>query len=315
LNTVTLQNANTANPTFVAPLVGTFDLLEFEVSVSDGTSPAETDTVEISVIAAPAGTLTGTVRDSRGSAVAGATVSVVRSDGQRATDARTNGAGQYTISDVRVGSNTISVSAPGFESEVRDVTLTSGQSRTENFTLSSRSTVLEGSVRFSNGSAAAGADIEVLDGSGTVLSSARTDSAGEYRITDLDRTDVANGRSIRIRHPNAAEWNVTVRLNQGVSNRHDFRYGTLQVTVTGRGRGVSRRLTGTFVEILVGDQVIASNTTTRRSRKLTFQNVPATLVKIRATNPSLAATQTETTVSPGPRAHRVTIQMRARGGF
>ncbi|MCB9933829.1 MAG: S8 family serine peptidase [Planctomycetes bacterium] len=47
---VTLQNANTANPTFIAPMVSSAFIITFELTVDDGRGGSDTDTVVVTVL-------------------------------------------------------------------------------------------------------------------------------------------------------------------------------------------------------------------------------------------------------------------------
>src|SRR5689334_25178801 len=63
--------------------------------------------------AAEAGTVTGIVTDQLGGAVSGATVVLTR-DGQKVTDARTDGDGHFAVAVVEAGRYGLQVEAPGF---------------------------------------------------------------------------------------------------------------------------------------------------------------------------------------------------------
>lgn len=314
--TVTLNNAATANPTFTAPLVRSFENLRFQVSVSDGVNAPATDSVLISVSAGAPGALSGTVSDGSGNAVPGATVQAVREDGQRSTAAVTNNAGSYFISDVRAGDNTVTVSASGFEPLSLDITMPAGGQLVRNFILDTPTATLQGTVLLANGSPLVGARVEFLDGLGNVLGSDLTDSSGEYRILDVTRASVQAGSTIRITHPAQIRWVVTnLTLNEGVTNLRDFRYGALRVTVDTKPASLRRKLNGTTVELFIGDSLVASNVASRRVRVLTFPNVPATLVRVRAKNPNLTGASISTSVPSGPRVHKVKLKLQRRGVF
>jgi large repetitive protein len=82
-------------------------------------------------LAASAGTITGTVKDSLGAVVAGVSISS-STGGYTAT---TNSSGVYTISSVAAGSYTLTAAKASFASATSPVTVQAGQSATANFTM------------------------------------------------------------------------------------------------------------------------------------------------------------------------------------
>ncbi|QDO88252.1 S8 family serine peptidase [Ornithinimicrobium ciconiae] len=100
---------------------------EHEVSVTVG----ETTTLAVTLEASDAGAIGGTVRDGSGAPIVGAEVSV-----EGAEPATTGTDGSYLISDLTVGSYTVTASADGFTAEsVEDVAVTAGTVTTVDFAL------------------------------------------------------------------------------------------------------------------------------------------------------------------------------------
>src|SRR3974390_1350433 len=73
------------------------------------------------------GEITGTVTDSSGAAVAGAAVSAVCPDTNQTHSVSSGSAGEYRLSDLPVCVYQVSVSAQGFKTTLRNVTVTLAQ--------------------------------------------------------------------------------------------------------------------------------------------------------------------------------------------
>ncbi|MPZ97487.1 MAG: PQQ-binding-like beta-propeller repeat protein, partial [Propionibacteriales bacterium] len=91
----------------------------------------ETDTVDVTLAAAGAGVVDGTVVDADGAAVAGAEVRLVDTD----HIATTGTDGSYSIVDVPAATYTLRVTATGFGSASQDVEVVAGQSTSVDVTL------------------------------------------------------------------------------------------------------------------------------------------------------------------------------------
>ena len=66
------------------------------------------------------GSITGTITDSTGATIAGATVTVTNADTSLTFSRATSSAGEYTFTPLKIGNYTLKVSAPGFEPVERD---------------------------------------------------------------------------------------------------------------------------------------------------------------------------------------------------
>ncbi len=80
-------------------------------------------------------TLSGTITDAAGKAVANAKVSVKNLATNQSTDAETNSAGSYSVANLSPGDYEVSVSAAGFDTKVAKVTIAAGVDQTMNLTL------------------------------------------------------------------------------------------------------------------------------------------------------------------------------------
>ena len=82
------------------------------------------------------GSILGTIRDSSGSPVAGAEVSIVNTETGIGTQTKTNATGDYDIPQLRVGVYTITASATGFSHAVaQNITLSIGNRQRIDLTL------------------------------------------------------------------------------------------------------------------------------------------------------------------------------------
>src|SRR5262249_51424847 len=114
------------------------------------------------------GAVSGTVNDSSGAPVAGASV------GFGGGSTTTNAAGGYTLSGIPVGTIQLVASASGFQSSTQNVTIQGGVTATANFTLSppaSTGTVTGKVTNISTGGVISGATVSWSGGSSTANSS------------------------------------------------------------------------------------------------------------------------------------------------
>src|SRR5207247_2429103 len=125
--------------------------------------------------ASTTGTITGTVKSAAtgNPPVAGATITVAGTS----LSATSGGDGSYTLSNVPAGGQSLNVSKTGFRSATAQVTVTAGQTVTQNFLLSSGVGTITGTVRnAANGQGLSGATVTVA---GTNLS-ATSGGDGSY---------------------------------------------------------------------------------------------------------------------------------------
>ncbi|HET7723678.1 MAG TPA: carboxypeptidase regulatory-like domain-containing protein, partial [Propionibacteriaceae bacterium] len=128
----------------------------------------------------PAVPIAGTITDTSGKPIAGATVS----DWNRLVSATSGPDGAVSLYDLPSYNQLFRVTAPGYVPK----TLVTAPTPTSLGTIVlQRSATISGTVVFDlGGSPLVGADIRVYGATGTLAAAARTDSDGAYRITDLE---------------------------------------------------------------------------------------------------------------------------------
>jgi subtilisin family serine protease len=130
----------------------------------------------------PTGTMSGTVTNSsNGNPIAGATVHAV---GPSDRTAITNASGQYSFSNLPVGSYDVTASAFGFASQTANgVVVTEGANTVQNFTLAPvASHSVSGTVTDSDGNPIANGTVTILN---TPIPPATTDAAGNYSFPSV----------------------------------------------------------------------------------------------------------------------------------
>jgi hypothetical protein len=84
---------------------------------------------------ATGGKLAGTVKNSSGAAISGATVKISGGSIATSVSLTTSSTGAYSTNFIPVGTYTITVSATGFTSQSKTATVNTGQTTTVNFVL------------------------------------------------------------------------------------------------------------------------------------------------------------------------------------
>ncbi len=194
------------------------------------------------------GTITGTVKNSSGAAIVGASVSF----GGGSTT--TSSTGAYTLSSVPTGTVQLVASATGFQSVTQNVTVTAGDTVTSNFTLTSAATsgAVTGKVTSaSSGAALSGATVSWSGGTTT------TSTTGVYTLS----TVTAGAQSISATKsgylprtlPTTVTSGATSTLNIAIATAGKLTFkvttsaGALVsgVTLTIKGGSVATTVTGT----------------------------------------------------------------------
>ena len=201
------------------------------------------------------GAITGHVKDSTtGAAITGATVSY--SGGSTVTDS----SGAYTLSNVPVGSRSISASQTGYVARTGSVTVTSGATATLDFQLDPVPTTSPGAVsgrvtNLANGVALSGATVSFSGGSTT------SDSTGSYTLNNVTpgTYNLITTRSGYISQTKSVTVTsgATATLNFGMATG-----GKLAGTVTGPS---GTAIAGAAVTISGGSVSTTINTTTNSS--------------------------------------------------
>lgn len=166
----------------------------FGAMISGASLTADETTVTQNIAMTAASTVTGTVLDSSGAAVADATVTLTRSGGIYGVyTATTNASGVFTVSvydltnynGTAVADYTVSVSKSGYITKTGAVTISSdGSALTgNNYTLTAAG-VITGTVKTSAGAELSGVLVTADDSFGHTYS-ATTDASGAYTLTSL----------------------------------------------------------------------------------------------------------------------------------
>ncbi|HEX9603063.1 MAG TPA: carboxypeptidase-like regulatory domain-containing protein, partial [Myxococcales bacterium] len=145
--------------------------------------PAGTKKKHRFVANAPRGTLTVTVKDGKGAAVAGAAVQVEQPGG-RVLKGQTTAAGSVDFPSVIVGQSKITVQKEGFKPGAATVQVAAAASVVANAVLQPATAALVVSVIDSAGTALAGADVGVETPAPAMVSQ-KTDAKGKATFKDL----------------------------------------------------------------------------------------------------------------------------------
>ena len=169
----TLNNLPAGPATVTATATG-FQTGSVNVTVTSGT----TVTAPAITLVPGTGAVSGTVTDSSGAPIAGASV------GFGGGTTTTNSAGSYTLTGIPVGTIQLVASATGFQSSTQNVTIQGGVTTTANFTLAPASTPSTGTItgkvtNIATGGVVSGATVSWSGGSTTA------NSSGVYTLSNV----------------------------------------------------------------------------------------------------------------------------------
>jgi Carboxypeptidase regulatory-like domain len=170
------------------------------------------------------GSIAGRLTSSAGGAISGATVS-----DSGGASVSTDGSGNYTLSGLAAGQHTVTAAASGFVSQNKSVTVTSGNTSTANFVLTSSQTT--GGIAGTVTNASDGADIAGVVVNDDVGDSATTDSLGAYAISGL----TPGRHRVTAAMSGFASQSKTVTVTSGQNSTADFALASSQTTGTVTG--------------------------------------------------------------------------------
>lgn len=193
------------------------------------------------------GAVTGTVKDSSGAAIVGASV------GYSGGTTTTNATGNYTLSGVPVGTIQLMASATGFQSSTQNVTIQGGVTVTANFTLApaaSTGTVTGKVTNISTGGVISGAKVSWSGGSATANSSGiytlSNVTAGSQTITATATGYLARSSTVNVAGGNTVTNNFQLSTAGKLTIKVTAANGTVVsgATVTIKGGVIATTVTG-----------------------------------------------------------------------
>lgn len=155
-------------------------------TASTAVTAGAVQTVNVTLIPAPAA-LQGTITASgTGSPIPNATITVTDAIGVRVVQASGNADGTYLISNLTPGYYRVSIAADGFQAADFPVTLAIGETRTQNAALTANPGTVAGVITNAQTRAhLAGVLVEALDNRNSILSTAITAADGSYTLSSL----------------------------------------------------------------------------------------------------------------------------------
>jgi photosystem II stability/assembly factor-like uncharacterized protein len=151
-------------------------------AVTESAAVSSGQTTKLNFRLSPGGKIAGTVTNSSGAAIAGASVHILGGSVTQDFTLTTDASGAYASAFIPTGSYTIIVSAAGFASQTKGTSVAAGQTSTVNFTLAAAggAGALVGTVvNISNNAPVSGATVSFSGGSTT------TNSNGFYQFTNV----------------------------------------------------------------------------------------------------------------------------------
>lgn len=194
------------------------------------------------------GSLVGTVVDTGGAPIVGATLQVYNNVGIFLTVALSDGQGRYSIPNLAPAVYRIVATAPGFGQKVEGAVVQTAQETVTDFVLTSGNGAIMGNVQNRDtGAALAGVVIDLFDSFGRFLFSVLTDSAGFFLLDNLAPD------SYRI-FAHTAGFSITgleVNVTVGVTSEVTILLATLTGMITGTVTSLTTGapLPGTLVKV------------------------------------------------------------------
>jgi len=241
--TYTLANLPAGATTIKASATG-FGSGSGSVTVVAGT----TTTAAPITLSSSFGSVSGTVKNSSGAAIAGASVSY---GGGNAT---TSSTGAYSLTNVPVGTIQLVAAATGFNSSTQNVAITSGANSTANFTLTAATgtgTVTGKITSASSGAVISGATVSWAGGSTTSSSTGiytlSNVTAGTQKITAVKSGYLAHTLSAGVTSGGTATLNIPISTAGKISAKVLTSTGAVVsgATVTIKGGVIGTTVTGT----------------------------------------------------------------------
>jgi len=152
-------------------------------------SGADVTGIDLTMTAAPASHgISGMVRDSSGTAVSGATVTLRSGGGVANGTVTTGSSGTYSFSNLSDGSWSVQATKPGYSaSSQQSVTLSGADATGINLTMTAAPVAhgISGTVRDNGGTAVSGATVTLRSGGGVANGTVTTGSSGTYSFSNL----------------------------------------------------------------------------------------------------------------------------------
>lgn len=200
----------------------------FGTSITDVSLPADETTVTKDIILTSASTVSGTIRDSAGSALADAMVVLTKSTSGSTYSALTNASGAYTVSisgqtdynGTAVADYTLTVSKSGYVSTTASVSIEADASSLTgyNYALAAAGAI-SGTVTNSAGTGLSGVSLSANDGFGNTFT-ATTNSSGVYTISSLRPSSDYTITATKTNYVGQKIYNLAVTAGTTVSDKN-----------------------------------------------------------------------------------------------
>ena len=196
--------------------IGTYSVSSGPVTASATVNTGATTTITLTQQPAPpgTGTIAGTVTDSSGAAISGASVT----SGSASATSQANGS--YSLPNITAGRATVTASMAGFQTATQNVTVTAGATATANFSLpavsQSPGTVTGVVTNISTGGVIAGAVVKWNGASATA------DGNGVYTLSNV----TSGGQTFTGSATGYLPRNATVTVAGGATSTLNFQLAT-----------------------------------------------------------------------------------------
>ena len=250
------------------------------VSVAAG----NTATGNFALSVAP-GTIAGIVTDAATNQPISAAQVIYTSAGSSGSTS-TNGSGQYSLTGLDAGTYTVTASTTGYASSSQSVTVSAGNTTSQNFALNAALGSITGQVSdASTGLAIAGATVSYSGGSSTANSAGQYSlanvAAGTYALTASASGYAIQNQSVTVAAGGTATQNFTLTPNPGTIS------GIVADAVT------NAPLSGVAVTYVAG------STTSNAQGRYTFSNVAQGTFTLTASTPNYGSQSQTATVGAG----------------
>ncbi|WP_303984580.1 carboxypeptidase regulatory-like domain-containing protein, partial [Niallia circulans] len=270
---------------------------------SSSGSSIQSNSSAITINVQQVGSVNGTIIDNAsGLPISGANVTLSQ-NGSPVSTAISNSNGFYSFTGLVPGQYTVTVNQTNYSPNSANVTAVSGQSTTQNLSLTPLPSTVSGAVTTSSGTAVPNAQITLTNNSGTPVAQTTTNASGNYSFTGIAPGSYTI--SVMVTNFQSQSQSIITQSNQTANVNFTLQPspGAISGTITNAQTGTV--IPNATVQLLSINGALMASTTTNTSGNYSFTGLAPGQYQIRAigtnfsTNTVSAIVQADVTTNVG----------------